>query len=338
MIPKIAPWKKTVVEQMEEVVRKGGVLAVIDVHGVPAGVMLDMRANLRENMDIVVGKKTLMKLVWDKSGLKIDDLEKLFGDAVQPALVQTNNYSSFELFKELKKTEAGRAAKPGDIAPEDIIVEKHDTGMAPGPIVGELNTVGIPAKIMKGSVHIQKQVTVLNEGETFEGDLGMLLSKLGINPIITGLRLTGTLENNVVFSPDVLDIDYDGFRQKLISGAAGVFNLACNISWLTPTTMPTLIAKAASESLSVAIEAKITNSKTIEILLAKANASALGIASQLDAEAIDEDIAALLGAAAQVASTSDEQSSSEDTNEEAEEESEEEEEEASFGGLGDLFG
>ena len=48
---------------------------------------------------------------------------KLFGNAVQPAIVQTNDYSSFDLFRELKKTEAGRAAKPGDIAPEDIIVD-----------------------------------------------------------------------------------------------------------------------------------------------------------------------------------------------------------------------
>ena len=338
MIPKIAPWKKPVVEGIEEVVSKGGVLAVIDVHGVPAGVMLGIRADLREKMNIIVAKKTLFRLVWNKLGLNIDDLETLFGNDVQPAIVQTNDYSSFDLFRELKKTEAGRAAKPGDIAPEDIIVEKQDTGMAPGPIVGELNTVGIPAKIMKGSVHIQKNVTVLNEGETFEGDLGMLLSKLGINPIITGLRLTGTLENEVVFSPDVLDIDYDGFRQKLISGAAGSFNLACNISWFTSTTMPTLIPKASGEALALAIEAKITNSKTIEILLAKANASALGIASQLDAEAIDEDIAALLGAAAESASSSEEQGSSDDGEEVAEEESEEEEEDASFDGLGDLFG
>ena len=41
----------------------------------------------------------------------------------------TKEMNSFELFKELKKTEAGRAAKPGDVAPHDIIVEKHDTGM-----------------------------------------------------------------------------------------------------------------------------------------------------------------------------------------------------------------
>ncbi|DAC59609.1 MAG TPA: 50S ribosomal protein L10, partial [Candidatus Poseidoniales archaeon] len=47
--------------------------------------------------------------------------------------------NSFTLFTELKKTEAGRAAKPGDVAPYQIVVEKQDTGMPPGPIVGDLN-------------------------------------------------------------------------------------------------------------------------------------------------------------------------------------------------------
>ena len=51
---------------------------------------------------------------------------------------------------------------------KDIIVKKQDTGMAPGPIVGDLNSIGIPAKIMKGSVHIQKDTVAIKEGETFE--------------------------------------------------------------------------------------------------------------------------------------------------------------------------
>ena len=54
------------------------------------------------------------------------------------------------------------------------MVEKQDTGMPPGPIVGDLNSVGIPAKIMGGSVQIQKRTVVLEEGEVFEGELGMM--------------------------------------------------------------------------------------------------------------------------------------------------------------------
>ena len=163
MIPKVAPWKKDTVASLTDMLSKGGTLAVIDIHGVPAGAMLGMRAGLRSSMNIQVAKKRLMKLAWEATGNDFSDLEELYASAVQPALVQTD-MNSFEVFSELKKTEAGRAAKPGDVAPHDIIVEKMDTGMPPGPIVGELNSVGIPAKIVKGSVEIQKKVTILKEG------------------------------------------------------------------------------------------------------------------------------------------------------------------------------
>ena len=142
----------------------GSTIAVIDIHGVPAGTMIGMRESLRGDMDIRVAKKQLMRIAWKNAGLTEDDLETLFESAVQPAIVSTSKMNSFNLFTELKKTEAGRAAKPGDVARHDIVVDKMDTGMPPGPIVGELNSVGIPAKIMKGSVQIQKKTTVLTQG------------------------------------------------------------------------------------------------------------------------------------------------------------------------------
>jgi large subunit ribosomal protein L10 len=264
-------------------------------------------------------------------------LEELYSSAVQPALVHSE-MNSFELFSELKKTEAGRAAKPGDVAPYDIVVDKMDTGMPPGPIVGELNSVGIPAKIMGGSVQIQKKVTVLNEGEVFEGDLGMMLSKIGINPIVTGLRLCGTIEDGTTFKPETLDIDYEQFESDLIGYVAGAFNLACNISWFTSQTTPTLIAKASGEALAVALEAAIATTETLPHLIGRANASALGVAGSLSPDALDDELSQLLGAAATAAaSAAAVATSSEEAPAEAEEE-EEEEEEGGFEGLGSLFG
>ena len=61
-----------------------------------------------------------MRIAWEQAGKDLDVLEQLFDGAIQPALVSTADYNSFEVFSELKKTEAGRAAKPGDIASEDI--------------------------------------------------------------------------------------------------------------------------------------------------------------------------------------------------------------------------
>jgi large subunit ribosomal protein L10 len=332
------PWKKDTVKDLVDLLKSGDTLAVIDIHGVPAGAMIGMRKNLRNSMKIQVAKKQLMKIAWDECGYKAEQLEKLFEAAIQPALVSSASLNSFALFSELKKTEAGRAAKPGDIAPHQIVVEKMDTGMPPGPIVGDLNSVGIPAKIMGGSVQIQKRTVVLEEGDVFEGEMGMMLSKIGINPIVTGLKLCGTMEDGTMFEPATLDIDYDQFNSDLISYAAGAFNLACNITWFTSQTMPTLVAKASGEALAVAVEAAVVNDITAPHIIGRANRAALGIAGSLSADALDDELAAMLGAAASAAAAAPAavEDASEAPTEAAEEE--EEEEEAGFGGLGDLFG
>ena len=338
MIPKVMPWKRDTVADLVSLLKSGQTIGVIDIHGVPAGAMIDMRKGLRDSMNVQVAKKQLMRIAWQECGYEIEQLEALFAAATQPALVSSSVHNSFAMFTELKKTEAGRAAKPGDIAPHQIVVEKMDTGMPPGPIVGDLNSVGIPAKIMGGSVQIQQRTVVLEEGDVFEGEMGMMLSKIGINPIVTGLKLCGTIEDGVMFEPSTLDIDYEQFSSDLIGYAAGAFNLACNITWFANQTMPTLVAKASGEALAVAVEAAVVNQTTAPHIIGRASRAALGIAGSLSAEALDDELAAMLGAAASAAAAAP--AVEEDTSEaptEAEEE-EEEEEEAGFGGLGDLFG
>ena len=166
----------------------------------------------------------------------------------------------------------------------------------------------------------------------------MLLGQIGIKPIVTGLRLCGTYEDGVVFSPSTLDIDFEQFKQDLIGMAAGGFNLACNIAWFTSQTMPTLLAKASGEALAVALEAAIVTAETLPHLIGRAQRSAMGIAGSLDSSALDDELAAMLGAAATAATAAAVEESASDAPAEAEEEDEEEEEEGGFAGLGDLFG
>lgn len=340
MIPKVISWKKDAVVDLVNLLESGDTIAVIDIHGVPADSMIGMRSSLRDNLTIRVAKKRLMRLAWESAGRNADELEQLFDSAIQPALVSSSKLNSFEMFTALKATQAGRAAKPGERAPHDIVVEKMDTGMPPGPIVGDLNSVGIPAKIMKGSVQIQKRIVILLEGEEFKGDLGLMLSKLGINPIIAGLRLCGTLEGGTVFAPSTLDINFEQFESDLISYASGAFNLACNITWFTNQTIPTILAKASREALAVALEAAVTNADTMPHLVGRAHRGAMAVAGSLDSDALDDELAAMLGAAANAAASASaavaESASSAPA--EADEEEDEEEEEAGFGGLGDLFG
>ena len=163
MIPKIAPWKKTRVDELEELLNSDGVIGIVDVSGVPAKNMLDMRASLRAKLSITMAKKSLIRRAWKASGKDLGTLESLFESSTQPAIVHTDSMNVFELSDELSKTRQGRAAKDGELAPMDIVVEKGPTQFGPGPIVGEFNAVGIPAKIDKGKVAIQKTVTAVEK-------------------------------------------------------------------------------------------------------------------------------------------------------------------------------
>ena len=70
MIPKVMPWKKDTVKDLVDLLTSGDTLAVIDIHGVPAGAMIGMRKDLRGSMKIQVAKKQLMKIAWDQCGVK----------------------------------------------------------------------------------------------------------------------------------------------------------------------------------------------------------------------------------------------------------------------------
>ena len=340
ILPKVASWKRDRVGELAAILTSDGVLGVVDIGGVPAKNMLSMRDDLRSSLSITMAKKTLMRLAWEQTGRPMEELESLLEGAVQPAIVHTNSMNAFQLYSELEKTKQGRAAKEGEVSPMDIVVEAGPTEFGPGPIVGEFNAVGIPAKIDKGKVAIQKTTTVVNKGEPISADLGIMLSKLDINPIEIGIILTGAIEDGFLFEADSLELDTDGLRSDIITATSGAFNLACNIRWFSSQTMPTLLAKASGEATSVAVEAGITNDVTIPLFITRANARALALAGQLDSSALDDELAAALGAAASVAesapaATSDAAESAEEVS--AEEEAEEEED-AGFGGLGDLFG
>ena len=337
MIPKVAGWKKDRVSELTEIFSSDGVVAVVDVSGVPASNMIDMRNTLRERMSIKMVKKSLMKIAWSEAGRPENEIAALLEGAHQPCVVHSDSMSAFEIFGELEKTRQGRAAKAGETFPDDVTIPAGPTEFGPGPIVGEFNAVGIPAKIDKGKVAIQRDTT-FSQGDVISADLGIMLAKLGINPIEIGIILIGAIEEGHLFHSSDLDLDTDGFRNDIVSATSGAFNLACNVRWFSSTTTPTLISKAASESLSVALEAGIVNDATASAILSKARSRALSLAGQLDSSALDEELQAALGAVSQSAEVAPSEATESEKAAEAETEKEEEEEDAGFGGLGDLFG
>ena len=337
MIPKVAGWKKDRVSELTEIFNREGVVAVVDVSGVPASNMIDMRNTLRKRMSIRMAKKSLVRIAWSEAGRAESEIDSLLEGAHQPCIVHSDSMNAFEIFGELEKTRQGRAAKAGEKFPNEVTIPAGPTEFGPGPIVGEFNAVGIPAKIDKGKVAIQKDTT-FSEGDEISADLGIMLAKLGINPIEIGLILIGAIEEGHLFQSSDLDLDTDGLRNDIVSATSGAFNLACNVRWFSSITTPTLISKASSEALSVALEAGVVNDTTAATILSQAQSRMMSLAGQLDSSALGEELQAALGAVSQSAEVAPSEATDSGEADEAEADEEEEEEDAGFGGLGDLFG
>lgn len=335
----IPQWKKKEIEDIKELINSYPLFGIVGVGGIPAKQLQSMRRVLKDLAVIKVSRNTLIKRALEESSPEhaemVDFLEE------QSALVFTNE-NPFKLYKLLENSKTPSPIKAGAVAPQDIKVEKGPTGFPPGPILGDLQSAGIPAAIDKGSVVISQDKVVAAKGEVVSQKLASMLARLEIYPVEVGLDLRAVFEDGSIFGPDVLAIDEDKYFSDISMAAQQAFNLAVNVAYPTSATISTLISKAVSEAKNLGINAAITEPEIMDILLSKAQSQMLSLASAIaekDANAVDEELSSALGAAAQSAAEAVAPAAVEEApEEENEEEDEKESEEEGMVGLGALFG
>ncbi|WP_406533063.1 50S ribosomal protein L10, partial [Methanobrevibacter sp.] len=254
----------------------------------------------------------------------------------QIAIIATE-MNPFKLYKILEDSKTQAPAKPGAIAPEDIVVPEGDTGFEPGPFLGELQQVGIPAKIDKGKICVQKETVVVAEGEEVSKQVAATLARMDINPMEVGMDLKAVYEEGSIYTSDVLAIDEEQTLADLQKAFSGAFNLSVNAAIPTAKTISAILSLAHTRAVGVGVEGAILTSKTSESILGLVNARMLAIASAIaDIEgAIDDELAEKLSNVAVAATVVEEEVVEE---EEEEEEEEEDSEETAAAGLGALFG
>ena len=330
-------WKHDEIAQLEEYLA-APVVALVDVSGIPARQMMEMRKSLRvRSVRVRMSRNRLLRRAIDSVAVKRPGLEKL-ADAFrkeQLALL-TGEGSPFTIFRMLSEAQTQAPAKGGETASADIIIEKGATPFPAGPIVGEFQRAGFPAAIEKGQIVIRKRHVAVAEGETISAPVAGALAKLKIFPITMGMELLGAYDGENFYPPEVLDIDYDEFRGQLQSATAGAFNLAMHARWFSDTTTVPLLSKARRDALAVAHAAAWPSEATIAALLAEAHQQMLGVAGHAG-DGADDELKAMQGAAAPAAAAPSAKAEAASESEDDDEEEEEASEEDAVSGLGALF-
>src|SRR3989344_2085 len=200
--------KKGEVKILKELLLKYKVIGIIDLTGLPSAQMQKMRNQLK-NVLIRVFKKRLIKIALEEVKDKIRGIEKIeekLTKKVMPCLVFTDE-DSFKLAKSLRKGKTNAAAKPGQIAPREIIIPEGPTPFTPGPTIGELGAAGIKASVDGGKIVVKQDCVIVKQGDIINDKKASILAKFGIQPMEIGLNLICTYEKGIIYDKEVLDVD-----------------------------------------------------------------------------------------------------------------------------------
>ena len=273
----VADWKFDEVKKLTELLTKSKVIGIVEVGGIPAPQMQQMRSNIHRIATLRSAKNKLIFRAIDEAEKKVKGISALKESVIGQTAIISTEMNPFKLFATIKQTRTMAPAKGGETASHDIEVKAGDTPFKPGPIVGELQKAGIPAAIQEGKVVIKSDKVIVPEGEKIPADVAQMLTRLEIFPIEIGMSLHAVFEDGNIFKPEVLDIDVDEFIGKMKQAFNNSFNLAIETGWYNELTIKPLLMKAYNNAISLAISEGIPNKKTINNLISKAHANMLAL-------------------------------------------------------------
>ncbi len=242
-------------------------VALIDVRNLPDHILQASRKQLRERAKFVMAKNTVLRRALENSKVGTQLVAKLDTPSV---LVLSQDMSAYQLFSHFKKSRSAVGAKPGQIAPFDIVVREGETDLPPGPALAGLKAAGLNAQTKAGKIVIAKDSVVAKSGTKISDLACKALQQLGIKPFSAGLNMIAGVEDGVIYSAQVLDIDEAGLTIDLIASSADAYNMSINVIYPTETNRSSLLASALGQARALAEESGAYSDAHMESLLARA--------------------------------------------------------------------
>ena len=268
------------VEEITQLINQYKIIGIASLQKVRAAQLQEFKKNLADKVFMRVIKNRLIKLAIENCKEK-PDLKKLEEHLVGSNVYVFTDLNPFKLALILERGKVKTTAKSGDIAAFDVIVPAGNTGQPPGPIISQLNAVGLPTRIESGSVWINKDTLVVKKGEVINERLASMLSKLAIKPVESGLALSFVFDDGLIVTQKQLKLDIDGTKSDVQRAYADSFALSLSIGYPMKENMVTLLQIAHREAYALSINAAVPTKETIEDLIRKAHTEMLCLSSRL---------------------------------------------------------
>ncbi|MHA1124195.1 MAG: 50S ribosomal protein L10 [Candidatus Heimdallarchaeota archaeon] len=324
-----SPTNKKVLQELITLIQKYKNIGIVRVENIASKTIQRLRFDLKDEAVLKIAKNTLMFLAINEVAKKDKQITKLIKYVKGSSAFIFTNDNPFKIANYLEKNKIPTAAKEGQIAPKDVVVTARDTGFAPGPVIGELQAIGLSTRIEGGTIKITADVVVCKAGTKISKTMANVLGRLGVEPFDAGLSVDVIYSAGSLIEHDDLIVDFDEIMTNLVKAHQNAYALSIEAVIPTKENLPQLIAKTRQHVLGLAMDTNFITPETAGSILAKTQLEALILAKQVASK--DPSLVP------QEALTATKSTTSQPKKEEAAPPAEEEEEEEDSG-MGSLFG
>lgn len=284
----VAPWKKDEVQRLARIIKDNPVVGVAQVGGIPGPQIQQMRGSLRGKVHVLGSKNSLLRIAIEEAAKDRPGLDGLAQRVEGQAVLLATTMNPFKLYKALAAGASMAPLKGGQTSPVDVMVPKGGTPFGPGPIVGELQKVGIPAKIEAGKVVITKDVTPVKVGQVVSHELAGMLAKLEIRPVQIKIDLRAAFEQDTIFLPDALAVDDTVILAQLGLAVRTAHELSLQTGWITSATADALLGRAYKQAIALVLEKNLSVDQAVEATITADYAKVLASIGKKEADLSEE--------------------------------------------------
>jgi large subunit ribosomal protein L10 len=267
--------KSSEVEAIKEIFKEYKSVGIASLQKVRASQLQELKKSMKGQVYLRVLKNTLIKIAIEE--MNQAELKKLEEYLEGSNVFLFTDLNPFKLALMLEKGKVKTFAKAGDTAAEDVVVPSSNTGQPPGPVISQLNGVGLPTRIENGSVWVSKDTLVVRRGEVINDRLAGVLSKLGIKSVELGISMRAVYDNGLMINGDLLKVDVAAAKRSVEVSNQEAFALALEIGYASKDTIKPLLQRAHQKAVSLSVGAAFPTKETIGDLIRKANAEATSL-------------------------------------------------------------
>ncbi|MEM3609817.1 MAG: 50S ribosomal protein L10 [Candidatus Anstonellales archaeon] len=262
------------VEEVTELLKKHKTACLVSAVRTPNKIIQKLKKALKGKAIFIMDKQVVLRKALENAGL-----HKLVEKLNEPSYLVLSDLSVSQIYEEISSTRENVYAIEGNVAPDDILIEKGTTELQPGPVLTELKNAGLEVMIDKGKIAIKNDKVVAKKGEKISKAVANVLRLLNIKPIQIFASMKFAISNNLVYSAELLEqYSKNNVMKNIVEEYKSAFNLSVNTNYYTSENIKYLIANAYHNSNSLAISQNMITEQSIDYLLLLTNkkAEALG--------------------------------------------------------------